>query len=59
MTRKTEVVKNLPGSVRPIERVEMDTGNTIRHKIMALLQRVLNADGPDHLGISFASLQRT
>jgi hypothetical protein len=37
----------------------MNTGNTIRHKIMALFQRVLSADGPDHLGISFATLQRT
>jgi hypothetical protein len=37
----------------------MDTGNTISQKIVALFQRVLNANGPDHLGIILARLQRT
>ena len=56
MTRNAEAVENHPGSVRPVERVEMDTGNTTSHEIMALLQRVLDANGPDHLGIILARL---
>jgi hypothetical protein len=59
MTRNAEAVENHPGSVRPVERVEMNTGNIIRHKIMALFQRVLNASAPDHLGIILARLQGT
>jgi hypothetical protein len=56
MTRNAEAVENHPGSVRPVERVEMNTGDTISDKIMALLQRVLNANGPEHLGIILARL---
>ena len=56
MTRNTEAVENHAGSGRPVERVEMNTGDTIIHKIMALVQRVLNANAPDHLGIILARL---
>ena len=56
MTRHAEGVENHPGSVRPVERVEMNTGDFISHKIMTLLQRVLNANGPEHLGIVLARL---
>ena len=59
MTPDTEAVENHPGSVRPIERVEMNTGNIISHKIMALFQRVLNARAPDHLGVILTRLQST
>jgi hypothetical protein len=59
MTRNAEAVENHPGSVRPVERVEMNTGNIISHKIMALFQRVLNASAPDHLRIVLARLQST
>ena len=56
MTRNTEAVKNDPGSVRLVEGVEMDTANTISQKVMALFQRVLNANAPNHLGIVLARL---
>jgi hypothetical protein len=56
LTRNTEAIENHPGRGRPVKRVEMNTGNTIIHKITALLQRVLNANAPDHLGIILASL---
>jgi hypothetical protein len=59
MTRNTQAVENHPRSVRPVERVEMNTGNIISHKIMALFQCVLNACVPDHLGIILARLQST
>ena len=59
MTRNAEAVENHPGSVRPVERVEMNTGNIISHKIMALFQCVLNPSAPDHLGIVLARLQGT
>ena len=59
MTRNAEAVENHPGSVRPVERVEMNTGYIISHKIMALFQCVLNASAPDHLGIVLARLQST
>ena len=57
MTRNTEAVENHPGSVRAVERIEMNTGNIISHQIMALFQRVLNARAPDHLGIILARLK--
>ena len=57
MTRNAEAVENRPGSVRPVERVEMNTGYTVSHKIMALFQCVLNASAPDHLWIILARLQ--
>jgi hypothetical protein len=56
MTRNAEAVKNHPGRVRLVERVEMDTANMISHKVMALFQRVLNAKAPNHLRIVLASL---
>ena len=56
MTRNAEAVKNHPGSVGLVERIKMDTGNTISHKLMALLQRVLNANAPNDLGIILARL---
>ena len=59
MTRTAEAVENHPRSVRPVERVEMNTGNIISHKIMALFQRVLNASAPDPLRIILARLQST
>ena len=59
MTRNAEAVENRPGSVRPVERVEMNAGDIISNKIMALFQRVLNAKVPDRLGIILASLQST
>ena len=57
--RNAEAVENHPGSVLAVERVEMNTGNFISHKIMALFQRVLNAGAPEHLGIILAGLQST
>jgi hypothetical protein len=59
MARNAEAVENHPGSIRPVERVEMNTGNIIRHKIIALFQRVLNTSAPDHLGIILPRLQGT
>ncbi len=59
MTRNAEAVEDHPGSVRPVERVEMNTGNIISDKIMALFQCVLNASAPDRLGIILARLQST
>ena len=59
MTRNAEAVENDPGSVRPVERVEMNSGYIISHKIVALFQRVLNASAPDRLGIVLARLQST
>jgi hypothetical protein len=56
MTRNAEAVENHPGSIRLVERIEMDTGNIISHKIMALLKCVLNANAPNHLGIVLARL---
>src|SRR5260370_11623183 len=48
MTWNAEAVENHPCGVRPVERVEMNTGNIISNKIMALFQRVFNASAPDH-----------
>jgi hypothetical protein len=56
MTTNAEVVENHPGSVRPVERVEMNTGNFIFKKILALLQCVLGAHAPDRLRIILAGL---
>ena len=56
MTWNAEAIENHPGSVRPVERVEMNTGNFIFKKILALLQCVLDANAPDHLRIILASL---
>jgi hypothetical protein len=38
-------------SVRPVERVEMNTRNIIFNKIATLLQSILDTDAPDHYGI--------
>ena len=51
-----QVIKDYACSIRPIERVKMNTCNIIFKKIMTLLQRVLDADIPDHFGIVLASL---
>jgi hypothetical protein len=59
MTRNAEVVENHSCGIRPVERVEMNTGNIISHKVMALFQRVLNASAPDHLGVILTRLQST
>ena len=59
MKANAEAVENHPGGVRPVERVEMNTSNIISDKLMALIQRVLNASTPNHLGIILARLQRT
>src|SRR5262249_20350458 len=57
MTRNTEAVKNYPGSVRAVKCIKVNTRNVVIQKILALFQRVLNADAPDHLGIVLATLQ--
>ena len=57
MTRNTEAVKNYPGSVRAVKCIKVNTRNVVIQKIVALFQRVLNADAPDHLGIVLAMLQ--
>ena len=59
MMRNAETVEDHPGSVGPVERVEMNTGDLISNKIMALIQCVLNASPPDSLGIIFARLDGT
>jgi len=59
MTRNAQAVENHPGSIRPVERVEMNTSNIVSDQIMALFQRVLNASTPNHLGIILAWLQST
>ena len=56
MAGNAEAVKNHPGSARLIERIEMDTGNIVSQKIMALLQCVLNANVPNHVWIILARL---
>ena len=56
MAGNAEAVKNHPGSGRLIKRIEMDTGNIVSQKIMALLQCVLNANAPNHVGIILARL---
>ena len=56
MTRNTEAIKNYPGSVRAVKCIKVNTRNVVIQKIVALFQRVLNADAPDHLGIVFAML---
>lgn len=57
MPMNTQAVENHPRSVRAVEGVEMNTGNIISDKIMALLQRVLNSYRPDCLGIILARLE--
>ena len=57
MRMNTQVVKNHPGGIRAVECVEMDTGDTASHKIVALLQRVLNPNGSDRVGIALARLE--
>jgi hypothetical protein len=59
MTWNAKAVENHPCGVRPVERVEMNAGNIISNKIMALFQRVLNASAPDHLGVILIRLQST
>jgi hypothetical protein len=56
MTRNAETVEDHSSSVGLVERVEMNSGNIINDKIMALIQCVLNASAPDHLGIILARL---
>ena len=56
MPRNTEAIEDYARSVRLVERIEMNTRNIIFKKIMTLLQRVLDADMPDHFGIVLASL---
>src|SRR5438128_12067698 len=57
MTRNTEAVKNYPRSVRAVKCIKVNTRNVVIQKIVALFQRVLNADAPDHLGIVLTMLQ--
>jgi hypothetical protein len=59
ITRDTQAVEDHSRSVRPVERVEMNTGNIISYKIVTLFQRVLNAGASDHLGIILARLKST
>lgn len=46
-----KAVKNHPGSVRLIKRIEVNPGNSISDKIVALFQSVLNANMLNHIGI--------
>jgi hypothetical protein len=59
MTRNAEAIENHPGSVRTVQRVEMNSGNIVINEVMALLQGVLNASAPDHLRIILTGLQST
>src|SRR3982750_4132558 len=59
MLRNAEAVEDRPSGVGPIECVEMNTGNVIRDEILALLQRVLNPNLSDHLGMIVARLEDT
>ena len=59
ITRYAEAIENHPGSVGPVERVEMNACNIVSYKIKALFQGVLNAGAPEHLGIILAGLQNT
>ena len=56
MPANAEVIEDYARSVRPIERVKMNTCNIIFKKIATLLQCVLNADVPNHFGIILARL---
>jgi hypothetical protein len=51
MPENTEVIEDYARSVRPVERVEMNTRNIIFNKSATLLQSVLDTDSPDHCGI--------
>jgi len=51
MPRNTEAIEDYARSVRPVERIEMNTRNIIFKKIPTLLQSVLDTDTPDHCGI--------
>ena len=54
-TRNTEAVKNDPRGVRTIKCVEMDAGNVVIQKVVALFQGEMNTDPPDTVWIIFAS----
>ena len=51
MPGNAEAIEDYARSVRPVERVEMNTRNIIFKKIATLLQSVLDTDAPDRCGI--------
>src|SRR3954447_2494180 len=59
MLRNAEAIEDRPGGVGPVECVEMNTGNVIGDEILALVQRVLNPNLSNHLGIILARLEDT
>ena len=55
-TRNPEAVKNYPRSIRAIERIEVNTRDSVMQKIVALFQCIMNADAPDYFRIALATL---
>ena len=52
-----EAVKNPPGGVRAIERIEMDSTHLMLEKVVALFRGVVDAHPGDTFGIILTSLQ--
>ena len=51
MPENAEAIEDYARSVRPVERVEVNSRNIIFKKIATLLHSVLDTDAPDHCGI--------
>ena len=56
MPGDAETIEDYARSVRPVERVKVNTRNIIFKKIATLLQSVLDTDAPDHCGIILPGL---
>ena len=53
-----EVLVDLPGRVRPVQRVEVDAPDAVVEQVAALLRRPVDADAGDRLGVVAAAVDR-
>ena len=56
MLGNAQAIEDHTCSVRPVERIEVDTRDIIFEKILTLFQRVLNSCVSDHFGIILATV---